>query len=246
MPRARGQRPQRTAHRAAARTSDAALRVPQQAVALGADRGAPIPAHTKGGQGVAVPPTIDNQGASGAPREAAPGAASPPATSPADQVRDAEERLKKQAFLEAYAKIGNVTYAAKASRVHRTLHYRWLKEDLEYPALFAQAAETAIEVMEGEALRRAVTGIDKPIYFQGKKIDTIKEYSDVLLIFLLKGARPERYRDRVEHAGPGGGPIPVQHDLSKLPADKLLALREILTTLEGPPLLTGGEGVRRN
>ena len=163
-----------------------------------------------------------------------------------ERLADATIRLKKIAFLEAYAKIGTITYAAKASGVNRQRHYDWLKGDAEYVGHFASAQEQAIEVMEVEALRRAVTGVDKPIYFQGKKIDTIKEYSDILLIFLLKGARPEKYRDRMEHTGQGGGPIPVQHDLSKLPADKLLALREILTALVGSPVLTGGAGVRRN
>jgi hypothetical protein len=33
------------------------------------------------------------------------------------------------------------------------------------------------------------------------------EYSDTLLIFLLKGIRPEKYRERFEHSGPEGGPI---------------------------------------
>jgi hypothetical protein len=41
----------------------------------------------------------------------------------------------------------------------------------------------------------------------------IQEYSDTLLIFLLKGLRPEKYRERFEHSGPGkGGAILVSYD----------------------------------
>lgn len=36
------------------------------------------------------------------------------------------------------------------------------------------------------------------------------EYSDTLLIFQLKGAKPEKYRERIEHSGPDGGPIQIQ------------------------------------
>lgn len=35
----------------------------------------------------------------------------------------------------------------------------------------------------------------------------IREFSDTLAIFLLKAHKPEKYRERYEHTGPGGGPI---------------------------------------
>ena len=41
---------------------------------------------------------------------------------------------------------------------------------------------------------------------------TVREYSDTLLIFLLKGIMPNKYRDRVqtEHVGFGGSPLTVK------------------------------------
>ena len=36
------------------------------------------------------------------------------------------------------------------------------------------------------------------------------DYSDTLLIFLLKGLRPQKYRERYEHTGANGGPIAIQ------------------------------------
>ena len=228
MPRARGQRPQRTAHRAAARTSDAALRDPQQAVALGADRGAPISAHQKGGQGVAVPPAIDSQGTGGVPREAAPGTVSPSPT-PSEQVGRKDTPEVRARILEALRVGATYRAACEYAGVSDDSLARWRAAD----AGFAEALKSAC----AQAYMRNLGIIQKA---------ATKMWQAAA--WWLERKFPEEWarRDRFEHTGPGGGPIPVQHDLSKLPADKLLALREILTTLEGPPVLTGGEGVRRN
>lgn len=50
-------------------------------------------------------------------------------------------------------------------------------------------------------------GVDEPVYYQGRSVGRVKRYSDVLLIFLLKGIRPDVYRERYEHTGADGGPI---------------------------------------
>ncbi|MDP2936788.1 MAG: hypothetical protein Q8O86_09895 [Dehalococcoidia bacterium] len=48
-------------------------------------------------------------------------------------------------------------------------------------------------------------GTEKPVFQGGQQVGVVREYSDVLLIFLLKGARPEKYRDNlkadVNHSG---------------------------------------------
>ncbi len=38
-------------------------------------------------------------------------------------------------------------------------------------------------------------------WYKGKPGGTVREYSDILLIFLLKALRPERYRERAEVRG---------------------------------------------
>lgn len=50
------------------------------------------------------------------------------------------------------------------------------------------------ETLDVEIDRRAVDGIDKPVYYKGEKVDTVKEYSDNLLMFLRKKLDPS-YRD---------------------------------------------------
>lgn len=74
-------------------------------------------------------------------------------------------------------------------------------------------------MLDGEALRRAVHGVDEPLVSMGKLVRdaqgqplTIKRYSDTLLIKLLATRHP-KYKEarRVELTGPGGGPVQVAH-----------------------------------
>jgi len=106
---------------------------------------------------------------------------------------------KKEAFIQNYTHIGTVKGAAAATGVTRKTIYEWLKADSAFNAEFERAKEDVTDELEQEAKRRAYEGVDKPIYWQGKLVDTIKEYSDTLLIFLLKGNRPDKYRERSEH-----------------------------------------------
>ncbi len=117
--------------------------------------------------------------------------------------------LRKKAMLEAFAECGNVTLACEIANIGRTTHYEWLKEDEKYAKAFDNAMEQAADRLEQEARRRAVEGTTKPVFYKGEECGYIREYSDTLLIFLLKGARPEKYKERVhqEQTGPGGGPI---------------------------------------
>jgi hypothetical protein len=104
---------------------------------------------------------------------------------------------KKRAFLAAYALEGNISAAAKITGIDRRNHFRWMQSQ-EYVEAFKQAEMEAAEHLETEARRRAVKGIDKPIYYKGEKVDTIREYSDTLLIFLMKGAMPEKYSEKFQ------------------------------------------------
>ena len=105
--------------------------------------------------------------------------------------------IKKRAFLAAFSEVGTVTRAAEIAGVCRKSHTNWLKADPDYVEAFALAEQQACDRLEQEARRRAVEGVDKPVYQQGKKCGVVREYSDTLLIFLMKGAMPDKYKDRV-------------------------------------------------
>jgi hypothetical protein len=109
---------------------------------------------------------------------------------------------KKSAFLAAYASVGNILRATKLARCNRAQYYMWM-QDPEFAAKFREAGEQATEALEQEARRRAAEGTQKPVFYKGKVCGTVREYSDVLLIFLLKSLRPEVYRENIrqEYAG---------------------------------------------
>lgn len=146
---------------------------------------------------------------------------------------------KQRAFLAAYARTGNIAAAARAAKCHRSAHYEWLN-DPAYAEAFLAAQEEAVEALELEARRRAEKGVVKPVYYQGEVCGTVREYSDTLLIFLLKAARPEKYRDnaRIEHevTGASGGPLVARIDWSRLPVERIEELARIGEALRAEAL----------
>lgn len=116
---------------------------------------------------------------------------------------------KKRAFLVAYAECGNISQAARESGVIRNNHYLWIQDDESYARAFAEATDIAGDHLESEARRRAIEGVRKPIFQGGKQVGEQLEYSDTLLIFLMKGARPEKYRERHDHSHSGSSPFEV-------------------------------------
>ena len=55
-----------------------------------------------------------------------------------------------------------------------------------------EAREVVTDLLEAEARKRAM-GEDEDQFYKGKKIGSIKRYSDSLLMFLLQAAFPERF-----------------------------------------------------
>jgi hypothetical protein len=113
------------------------------------------------------------------------------------------EHPKKRLYVLAFAETGNRTQAAEIAGVGRTTPYsRDWREDLVLQAALRQAEEAAADLLEREAFRRAVEGVEEPVgWYKGKPGGMVRKYSDVLAIFLLKGLRPDRYKDRVEMRG---------------------------------------------
>lgn len=98
-------------------------------------------------------------------------------------------------FLEWLAETGNVSESARKAGVHRDTPYKRRETDLEFSRQWDAAIETSIEKMELEARRRALHGTEKPVFYMGSECGHIREYSDTLMIFLLKAHRPEKYRE---------------------------------------------------
>lgn len=119
-------------------------------------------------------------------------------------------------FLEGLRKCGTVRAACEAAGVNRSTAYRRRMADPEFAREWDDALEDGIDALEEEARRRAVEGVLRPVYHGGKEVGAVREYSDILLIFLLKGARPWRFRDNYT-------PVPPL-DLGRLSSEQLQRL----------------------
>lgn len=148
-----------------------------------------------------------------------------------------------KAFLSTLAETGNVRLACEMVDIDRRTAYDLRKRDDTFVTDWESALEEAADTLEKEARRRAHDGVQRLKFDRGKPIMVpvigddglvIKdengnaemipyiehEYSDTLLIFLLKAANPEKYRERtdVRHSG--------KIDVSKLSDDELRAITE--------------------
>lgn len=133
-----------------------------------------------------------------------------PVQLPAPEFPDVTD-AQKRAYLVGYIRGGTKTSAAAAAKVSLRTGWNWRHDasDPAFLAAFRQADGIRGERMEDEAWRRGHDGWEEPVYQGGQLVGTLHKHSDTLLIFSMKGEMPGKYRERVEHSGPKGGPIPI-------------------------------------
>ena len=107
------------------------------------------------------------------------------------------------AFIERLKATGNVTLAASGAGVALQHAYRTRNRSKAFRRSWEDALEQAMDLLEGEARRRA-TGIKRDVWYAGEKVGTKNVYSDTLLMFLLRARRPHLYRDNVKVERSGG------------------------------------------
>lgn len=166
--------------------------------------------------------------------------------------RPTQPKLNRQhVFLETYRTIGCITQAAQAAKVDPSAHYKWLQNDPEYRQAFDAAQDAAVDLLVAEARRRAVEGDGEAALYQGalcyerlpngkKKQIVINRKSDVLLMFLIKAARPETFRDNFRGEIRHTGSISSGPDLSALSDAQLEQLNLMLTIASGSSSPTEG------
>lgn len=101
---------------------------------------------------------------------------------------------KKEAFLTLLAEVPNVSAAARVLGLSRTTLYRERQSDPEFAAAWDASFIDGLDVLVAEVIRRGFQGTEKPVYYKGEVVGTVREYSDVLAMFTLKRYLPE-FRD---------------------------------------------------
>lgn len=99
-----------------------------------------------------------------------------------------------QAFLRVLSKTSSPTKAARIAGVHRTGMYRLRDKNRDFARLWKRAMKYRAELLEDEAIRRAVEGVEEPVFYMGAICGYKRNYSDSLLSKLLEGNMPEKYR----------------------------------------------------
>jgi hypothetical protein len=117
-----------------------------------------------------------------------------------------------EVFLSALLDGLHVRDACKEAIVDTKVAYRRRKANEAFRLAWQEAIEIGTDELAAEAARRAYHGLLKPVFHAGEICGHIREYSDSLLMFLLRARDPGKYREshKVEHTGPSGGAIPIR------------------------------------
>ncbi len=138
---------------------------------------------------------------------------------------------RKAIYLAALQRTGLRPVACREVNVNRATVWQHRRRDPE----FAEAEERALAVFRmpiaEEIRRRAIEGVERPVFHRGKEIGSIREYSDRLLLELAKAHIPEyrpnfKFEQQTEHAGS----LAPEADLSKLSPRGQELLRQIVET----------------
>lgn len=130
----------------------------------------------------------------------------------------------EEAFLDGMREGWSAKKSAWAAGISSITAYNWRNASLAtlnpetgiYKDDFCQRWDAAhrdgVDALEDEARRRAVHGVERPVYQQGVMVGTVTEYSDTLLSLKLRGKRPDLYNTE-RHELTGADRKPIAHSM---------------------------------
>lgn len=117
---------------------------------------------------------------------------------------------RKEIFLETLSITGRTDVAREAAGLKSLNPFLKLRrDDADFADAWADAKEAGGYLLIEEARRRAVDGVDHPIYYKGVEVGSHKQYSDGLLTTLIKGTFPDEFADRRKIDGLGEGKMGI-------------------------------------
>ena len=105
---------------------------------------------------------------------------------------------------------GDVLAAAQEAGVSLIFVNQWRADDPEVDKALTEAERVGTQGLVSAAIKRAVHGYEKGVYYKGEKVDTETVYSDSLLTTLLKAKVPEFAKEAE------GGGVNVQVNVANL------------------------------
>jgi len=101
-------------------------------------------------------------------------------------------------FLDALAQGVCLREACRIAGVSPGTVYSRRRNSEEFCSEWDRAVELGTQLLEQEATRRAYFGVEKPVFYKGEQCGSTQEYSDTLMMFMLRARRPEVYREKYD------------------------------------------------
>lgn len=109
--------------------------------------------------------------------------------------------LQKARYLAGFSVDCTLTAGCKAAGVAPATVYQWREMDDAFVLRENELRAELADRLESEAIRRAYTGWDRPIYQRGELCGVERVYSDMLLKLMLGALKPDKFRERVDVSG---------------------------------------------
>ena len=90
------------------------------------------------------------------------------------------------AFLAELVRTCNVRASARAAGVRPSIPYQHKATSPAFSTAWDAAISEAYSTLQAAAIDRGINGVRKPIFYQGKRVGSAIEYSDQLVLQLLR------------------------------------------------------------
>lgn len=101
--------------------------------------------------------------------------------------------VRRAKFLKKLALTANVSASARAAGISTSALYDHRARHPAFAKAWDDAIGAALDELEQAVIDRAKDGVEKPVFYGGNQIGTVRSYSDALAMFLLRARRPEVY-----------------------------------------------------
>jgi hypothetical protein len=119
---------------------------------------------------------------------------------------------KRRLFLQALMTTPRHGKAAKMAGISPKTSYNWRHDpDPQWQADLQLAERIGLQRAESEMWRRHLDGVEEPVYHAGKLVGTKRVFDTTAGIFMLKGALPSKYRERIDQHTTVSGTVEHQH-----------------------------------
>ena len=107
---------------------------------------------------------------------------------------------KVNAFFQHLGRTGSVTLAAARAGLRRSTLYHLRKHHSGFAERWQEALDMGVERLQDDAMRRAIEGVDKPVWRAGKQVGSVRHFDPRMVQFLLRAHKPDVYGDRAAQA----------------------------------------------